>query len=175
MRSQTKISSAHLWGVGYGDIDRADQVRKVILSLTDPEHALRLLDVAVLVRSQDNRLLLNGTVFPTGNRAWRHGTLSLLAGFALAVPLFSEEAVEALFDWSGRDLSHAVGIDEIFQKGIAAMMRPGTSALLVLDIAENVNAILSQLRGLGGTILKTNVDLERANLIQATLAEKAFA
>ena len=30
--------------------------------------------------------------------------------------------------------------------------------------------ILHAIRGLGGTVLKTNVDLERARLIQATLA-----
>jgi uncharacterized membrane protein len=52
------------------------------------------------------------------------------------------------------------------------MIRPGTSALLVLDVAENLNAIRGRLQGLGGRILKTNVDIERANLIQSTLARK---
>jgi hypothetical protein len=33
-----------------------------------------------------------------------------------------------------------------------------------------MEVILHALRGLGGTVLKTNVDLERAKLIQATLA-----
>ena len=142
-----------------------------MVTLADPQDAPRLLDIAVLVRSQDSSLLLNGRVFPTGTHVWRHGTLGLLAGFALAVPLLSDEAVDRLFDSSGTDLSHAVGIDKAYQKDIASMMRPGTSALLVLDIAHDVNAVLERLRGLGGTILKTNVDMERANLIQATLAE----
>ena len=31
-------------------------------------------------------------------------------------------------------------------------------------------AILEQIRGLGGTVLKTNVDVERAKLIQSTLS-----
>ena len=70
----------------------------------------------------------------------------------------------------GKDPSHEVGIDEPFQKEIGSMMRPGTSALLVLDIAHDVNAVLERLRGLGGTILKRDVEIERANLIQATLA-----
>jgi hypothetical protein len=33
-----------------------------------------------------------------------------------------------------------------------------------------MDMILHKIRGLGGTVLKTNVDLERASLIQSTLA-----
>jgi uncharacterized membrane protein len=50
------------------------------------------------------------------------------------------------------------------------MMRPGTSAVFVLDEEGNMDVILRTIRGLGGTVLKTNVDLERAKLIQSTLA-----
>jgi uncharacterized membrane protein len=34
-----------------------------------------------------------------------------------------------------------------------------------------MDVILHAIRGLGGTVLKTNVDLERARLIQSTLQE----
>jgi len=175
MKSQTTNGSAHLWAVGYDDVDRADQVRKVIVSLADPRHELQLLDIAILVRTREGSLQINGRPLPTGNRAARYGTLAFLAGFALAVPLVTDEAVSRLFDSTVPELSQAVGIDESFQKEIGSMMRPGSSALLVLDIAEDVNALLRSLRGLGGTILRTDVDLERANLIQATLAERAVA
>jgi uncharacterized membrane protein len=37
-------------------------------------------------------------------------------------------------------------------------------------IAKDQNFILHHIRGLGGTVLKTNVDLERVRLIQATLS-----
>ena len=50
------------------------------------------------------------------------------------------------------------------------MMKPGMSALFVLDNAGDMEVILYKIRGLGGTVLKTNVDLERAKLIQSTLA-----
>jgi len=49
-------------------------------------------------------------------------------------------------------------------------MKPGTSALFVLDEQEDMEVTLHKIRGLGGTVLKTNVDLERAKLIQSTLA-----
>jgi uncharacterized membrane protein len=52
---------------------------------------------------------------------------------------------------------------------IEEMMKPGTSALFVLDDVGDMDVILHRIRGLGGTVLKTNVDVERAKLIQATL------
>jgi uncharacterized membrane protein len=53
---------------------------------------------------------------------------------------------------------------------VEALMKPGTSALFVLDQEGEMAAILEGIRGLGGTVVKTNVDLERARLIQSTLA-----
>jgi uncharacterized membrane protein len=48
-------------------------------------------------------------------------------------------------------------------------MQPGTSALFVLDQARDIDAILQGIQGLGGRVLKTNVDLQHAKLIQSTL------
>jgi len=48
-------------------------------------------------------------------------------------------------------------------------MKPGTSALFVLDHEGDMEVILHNIRGLGGMVLKTNVDVKRAKLIQATL------
>ena len=53
-------------------------------------------------------------------------------------------------------------------------MKPGTSALFVLDRDRDMEVILHAIRGLGGTVLKTNVDVKRAELIQSTLAASAY-
>jgi uncharacterized membrane protein len=63
-----------------------------------------------------------------------------------------------------------VGISDDFVREVADLIQPGTSVLFVLDKGGDMDAILHAIRGLGGTVLKTNVDLERANLIQSTLA-----
>jgi uncharacterized membrane protein len=49
-------------------------------------------------------------------------------------------------------------------------MTPGTSTLFVLDHEGDMNVILHAILGLGGTVLRTNVDVERAKLIQSALA-----
>ena len=66
-----------------------------------------------------------------------------------------------------------VGIGEDFIRDVEALMKPGTSALFVLDDEGNMEVILDTIRGLGGTVLKTNVDRERAKLIQSALAATA--
>jgi uncharacterized membrane protein len=67
----------------------------------------------------------------------------------------------------------AAGISEDFVREVEGLMKPGTSALFVLDNEGDMEMILHAIRGLGGTVLSTNVDLERSKLIQSTLAAAA--
>jgi uncharacterized membrane protein len=64
----------------------------------------------------------------------------------------------------------SAGVGEDFISEVTGLMKPGPSAILVLDDEGDMDVILHRIRGLGGTVLKTNVDLERARLIQSTLA-----
>jgi uncharacterized membrane protein len=52
-------------------------------------------------------------------------------------------------------------------------MKPGSSALFVLDQAGALEAILQGISGLGGIVLKSNVDLDRAGMIQSALSSTA--
>ena len=42
--------------------------------------------------------------------------------------------------------------------------------MFVLEAEGDMEVILDTIRGLGGTVLKTNVDVDRARLIQSMLA-----
>ena len=74
---------------------------------------------------------------------------------------------------TARAIAAEVGIDADFISDVQALMKPGTSAPFVLDQEGDLAAILQGIRGLGGTVLKTNVDLQRAKLIESTLAAGA--
>jgi uncharacterized membrane protein len=65
------------------------------------------------------------------------------------------------------------GITDDFVRGVADLIKIGTSVLFVLDDVGDIDAILGGIQGLGGTVLKTNVDLERAKLIQSALSARA--
>jgi uncharacterized membrane protein len=95
--------------------------------------------------------------------------VGFLAGLPLAAPL-TGATVGTLLGSAGTAAATCAGIKEDFIHEVEAMMKPGTSALFLLDVVGDMEVILHKIRGLGGMVLKTNVDLERAKLIQSTLA-----
>jgi uncharacterized membrane protein len=171
----TKI--ANLWAIGYDDMGRADQVRDTIASLGwDAGHAgkyLILLDIAVVVRHPDGSFTFDHKPFPSVDNVLACTVVGFLAGLVLAAPL-TGAIIGALVGGVATAASAAsAGIGDDFVREVETLMKPGTSALFVLDEGGNMEMILHTIRGLGGTVLKTDVDLERAKLIQSTLAATA--
>ena len=158
----------HLWAVGYSDVGRAEQVRHEIIRLSD-KRCLILLDTAVAVRYPDGSVTLDGEPFVALINFCGHTFASFLSGLALGAPPLTGAAVGAVVRGRGGAAAEA-GIDDDFIKEVEALMKPGTSALFVLDQEGDMDAILQGIRGLGGTVLKANVDVQRAKLIQSTLA-----
>jgi uncharacterized membrane protein len=160
--------AGNLWAVGFDDMGRADQVRHEIVKLED-KHCLVLLDTAVVVRYPHGSVTLNGEPFVAAIDLGRHSFASFLAGLALGAPPLTGAAVGALVTNAGGAAADA-GIDHAFIAEAASLMKPGSSVLFVLDQECDMDAILQGIRGLGGTVLKTNVDLDRVKLIQSTLS-----
>ena len=160
----------HLWAVGYDDMERASHVRDEIVRLGWVENRLILTDLAVVVRHLDGSFTLDRERFPTGSNIVGASAVGFLAGLILGVPIVGA-AIGAIVGGAGAAMNVlSAGIAEDFVKDIQRLMKPGTSAIFVLDSEGDMTVILHAIRGLGGTVLKTNVDLERAQLIQATLA-----
>jgi uncharacterized membrane protein len=170
-------SSVHLWAIGYDDMERAEQVRDEITRLSwgagQAGRSLILLDIAVVVRHADGSFTFDRKPFPGAGNVLACTAVGFLAGLVLAAPLIGA-TIGAVIGGLGTAASAAtVGIDNDFVREAELMMKPGTSALFVLDDQGNMELILHGIHGLGGTVLKTNVDLERAKLIQSTLAGAA--
>jgi uncharacterized membrane protein len=162
------MKEGHLWAIGLDDMGGAEQLRAAISRLGE-RHCLVLLDSAVVVRYPDGSLTLNGEPFVASLKFGGHSFASFLTSLALGAPPLTGAAVCAYVRAAGSAATE-VGIDADFICEVEELIKPGTSALFVLDREGDMTAILQGIRGLGGTVLKTNVDLERANLIQSTLA-----
>jgi uncharacterized membrane protein len=161
----------HLWAIGFDDTGRAEQVRDEVCRLGE-SRCLILLDTAVAVRYPDGCVTLDGEPFVAAPNLSGHPFARFLAALALGAPPLTGAAAGALARCAG--CAAEVGIDEEFVREVEALMKPGTSALFVLDRESDLDAILKGIRGLGGTVLKANVDLKRAQLIQSTLAAEVL-
>jgi uncharacterized membrane protein len=169
-------TSTHLWAIGYDDMDGADRLRDEITRLGwEPgsgEKPLILLDIAVVVRHPDGTFTCGRKPFQGAVNILGLSAVGFLAGLVLGTPL-TGATVGAVLGGAGTAAAERVGIREDFIREVEALMKPGTSALFVLDETGDLDMILHRIRGLGGTVVKTNVDLERAKLIQSTLAAAA--
>jgi uncharacterized membrane protein len=165
--------TAHLWAIGYDKMDRADQVRDKITALGwdtgGVDASMILLDIAVVVRHPDGTFTFDRKPFAGVANILGVSAVGFLAGLVVAAPL-TGAAIGALLGGAGTAAAAQAGIGEDFIRQVEALMKPGTSALFVLDDEGDMEVILHSICGLGGTVLKTNVDVERARLIQSTLA-----
>jgi uncharacterized membrane protein len=169
-------TDVHRWAIGYDDIARADQVRDEITELGwgagKAAKYLILEDIAVVVRHPDSSFTFDRKPFPGLANILACTGAGFLAGLVLAAPL-TGATIGALLGSAGTAAATHAGINDDFIRDVEAMMKPGTSALFVLDDAGDMEVILHKIRGLGGSVLKTNVDLERVKLIQSTLATES--
>src|SRR5262247_24050 len=163
-------NSNHLWAVGYDDMERANQVRDEIINLGWNKQYLELDDVAVVVRHPDGSFTFDRKAFPAASNVLGCSLVGLLAGLVVGAPI-TGATIGAMVGGAGAAaILASAGIGDDFVREVQGLMKPGTSAIFVLDDAGDMDVILHAIRGLGGTVLKTNVDLERAKLIQSTLA-----
>jgi uncharacterized membrane protein len=160
----------HLWAIGYDDESRAEQVRQRITSVGWEKHYLFLEDAAVIVRHANGTFTLNKEGFSAIGNILGCAVAGFLAGLVVAAPL-TGAATGAIIGGVGcAAYATEAGIPADFIAEVEQMMKPGTSALFVLDAEGEMDVILAAIRGLCGTVLKTNVDVERAKLIQSTLS-----
>jgi uncharacterized membrane protein len=161
--------TAHLWAIGFGDMQRAARVRDEIAALAG-RHCLSLSDTAVAVRYADGSTTLDGEPIAAPVELRRNGIASWLAALALGAPPLTPAAVGSVLRGAGCATSTLIRMEENFLRDVDRMMKPGTSALFVLGLMTDADAFLAGIRGLGGTVLKASVDVETVQRIQSALS-----
>jgi uncharacterized membrane protein len=119
----------NLWAIGYGQMERAAQIRDEVIRL-GKRHCLTVLDTAVVVHYPDGIVTLDGEPFITGIDLRAHTLAGFVVGIALGAPPLTGAAVGALMR-GARAPSDDATIDEDFVSGVEGLLKPGTSALFV--------------------------------------------
>jgi uncharacterized membrane protein len=129
----TMTTTAHLWAIGYDDLERADQVRDTITQLgwgaDKAGKYLILLDIAVVVRHPNGTFTLEREPFPGVANILACSAVGFLAGLVMAAPL-TGATVGALLGGAGSATAAQLGISEDFIREVEGLMKPGSSPSL---------------------------------------------
>lgn len=157
--------------IGYDDVHKAEEVRLTLLKM-QREYLISLEDAVIAVKKADGKIKLHQMFDLTSMGAVSGTFWGLLIGALFLSPFFGAAVGAASGAISGA-LSD-VGVNDNFMKEVAAALKPGSSALFVLVRKVTTDKVLEELKGTGGTIIKTSLNHEdEAKLKEALDAHKA--
>ena len=154
--------------VGYKDIHKAEEVR-LQLGKLQRDYLLDLEDAVVVVKNDKGKVKVHQAFDLTAAGAMSGGFWGSLIGLMFLNPLLGLAVGASAGAVSGALTD--VGIDDNFMKELGATLTPGSSALFVLLRKPSAapDKVLEELKGTGGTILKTSLSHEDEAKIQAAL------
>jgi uncharacterized membrane protein len=154
--------------ISYDNEFQAEEMRLKMLKL-QKEYLIDLEDAVVAIKKPDGKIKLNQAVNLPAAGATEGSFWGLLIGMLFLSPIFGL-AVGAASGAIAGALAD-VGIDDKFMKELASSLKPGTSALFVLVRSMTPDKVLEEVKGTGGTILKTSLTHEDEEKLQAALNE----
>jgi uncharacterized membrane protein len=159
--------------IAYDDQYKGEEMRTKLLKL-QRDYLVDVEDAVVAVRKPDGKVKLSQSIHLAEMGAMQGGFIGLLIGILFFSPLLGWAAGAATGAISGA-LSD-IGIDDNFMKELAKSLKPGSSALFVLVRKVTPDKVLEEIKGSGGTVIKTSLTHEEEKKLQEALnAVKAEA
>jgi len=153
--------------IGYDDQFKAEKVRLTLIKM-QKDYLIDLEDAVVAVKDEKGKVRLHQAVNVTAAGAVGGGFWGALIGLIFLNPLLGA-AVGATAGAVSGALTD-VGINDKFMKDLAGTMKPGSSSLFVLVKKATPDRVLDELKGTGGTVLKTSLSHEDEAKLQKALS-----
>jgi uncharacterized membrane protein len=153
--------------IGYNELHKAEEVRLTLAKL-QKDYLIDLEDAVAVTKDAAGRIKLHQAVNLTAAGAAGGGFWGMLVGLIFLNPLLGFAIGAGAGAVSGA-LSD-VGINDQFMKDLAASLTPNSSALFVLVRNSTPDKVLEEVKGTGGTILKTSLSHEDESKLQAALS-----
>jgi uncharacterized membrane protein len=149
---------------------QAEEVRQKVLSL-QREYLIELGDAVVVVKNEKGEVKLNQMINLTTAGAASGALWGTLIGFIFLAPLVGTAIGAASGALSGKFSD--IGINDQFMKDAASALQPGTAGLFLLIRKMTTDKVLADLRGTGGTLIKTSFDETREAELREALSAVA--
>jgi len=153
--------------IEYSDQYKAEETRLKLRKM-HRDYLIDLEDAVVAVKDDKGKIKLHQSVNLTASGAMSGGFWGALIGLIFLNPLLGMALGASAGAVSGA-LSD-VGINDRFMKDLAAGLPSGSSALFVLVRKATPDRVLEELKGTGGTVLKTSLSHEDEAKLQAALS-----
>ena len=151
---------------------KAEEVRQKLLAM-QKEYLIELGDAVVAVKTADGQIRLNQLMNTTATGALSGALWGSLIGLIFLNPIIGA-AVGAASGALGGKLTD-LGIDDQFMKEAAGALQPGTAGLFLLVRKMTTDKVLADLRGIGGTVMRTSFDETKEAALREALAYHAEA
>ena len=153
--------------IGYNEIHKAEEVRLTLVKL-QRAYLIDLEDAVAVTKDAKGKIKLHQTVNLTAAGATSGGFWGMLIGLMFLNPLLGLAVGASAGAVSGALVD--LGINDQFMKDLAATLTPNSSALFVLVRKSTPDKVLEEVKGTGGTILKTSLSHEDETKLQAALS-----
>ena len=153
--------------IGYNEIHKAEEVRLTLVKL-QRDYLIDMEDAVAVTKDAKGKIKLHQTVNLTAAGAASGGFWGMLIGLMFLNPLLGLAVGASAGAVSGALVD--LGINDQFMKDLAATLTPNSSALFVLVRKSTPDKVLEEVKGTGGTILKTSLSHEDETRLQAALS-----
>ena len=153
--------------IAFPSEEKAEAVRQKVLSL-QKEYLIELGDAVVAVKHPNGHVKLNQMFHPTAAGAAAGSFWGLLVGILFMMPLVGV-ALGAGAGALGGAMTD-FGIDDKFMKALGDSLQPGNAALFLLVRKMTADKVFEDLRGVGGTVLRTSLDHAKEQALRDALA-----
>jgi uncharacterized membrane protein len=145
----------------------AEEVREKVLSM-QREYLIDVEDAVIAVRDDDGRVKLNQLIHPARTGAVSGAFWGMLIGWLFLMPV-AGAAVGAAGGALGGSLVD-VGInDDDMKRQANEALKPGTAGLFLLIRKMTTDKVLEDLKGVGGTVIKTSFDNAKEEALRQAL------
>jgi uncharacterized membrane protein len=157
----------------YPTEDKAEAIREKLLNL-QKEYLIELSDAVIAVKQDNGRVKLVQLMNTTAISAVSGGFWGLLIGSIFLMPLLGASIGAASGALSGALSDY--GINDGFMKQLATSLKPENAALFLLIRKMTADKVLDELKGTGGTVLRTSLDHTKEQALRdALVASPALA
>jgi uncharacterized membrane protein len=158
--------------IAFPSEQKAEEVRAKVVGM-QKEYLIELGDAVVAVKDAEGRIKLNQMMNTTATGALSGAFWGSLIGLLFLAPVFGA-AIGAASGAIGGKLSD-VGINDQFMKDAASALKPGTAGLFLLIRKMTTDKVLADLKGVGGTVMRTSFDETKESALREALAYQAEA